>query len=122
MKVAPLCILVIMHTSAYAIEKMDCYGTEPFWDATIDNSQLVFSYDEKKRIYPLPTFEAPGGTNPDYITSVQARTKNGSAIGFIVNETCSDGMSDKQFPYSIYLFVNGRPFRGCCFSATHPIK
>jgi uncharacterized membrane protein len=132
-----------MHTPAYAIEKMDCGGTEPFWSAIIDDRELVFSYDLKKKIYPLPTFEAPGGTNPDYITSVQARTINSSIKGFIVNETqtfvgakddnsaptsveyeayCSDDMSDRRYPYSVHLFVDGTPYRGCCSSVKSSIK
>lgn len=35
---------------------------------------------------------------------------------------CSDGMSDRAFPYSIFLMVDGKPFVGCCSTDSNTFK
>jgi hypothetical protein len=73
--------------------------------------------------------------------SVQAKGKTGQLTGFVINETlmvladklgkapddrsafkayCSDGMSERGFPLSIHLIVDGKPYTGCCASASNP--
>jgi hypothetical protein len=33
---------------------------------------------------------------------------------------CSDGMSDRGYPFSIHLIVDGNTFTGCCSTSTSP--
>jgi uncharacterized membrane protein len=143
MRMPILCIIALMQTSAYAIEKMECLGTEPFWGASINDRQLVLDFAGDKKTYPIPTFKAAAGTGPDYVTSIQARNRTSSVVAFVVNENlmivadkngkappenveyqayCSDGMSDRAFPYSIFLMVDGKPFVGCCSTGSNPFK
>jgi uncharacterized membrane protein len=119
MKLALLWILVLVCSSAYAIEKMDCLGTEPFWDATLTDGQVVLELFEATKRYS-PIYRPPAGTNPDYVMSLQARNRTSNLTAFVVKETCSDDMSDRAYPFSIYLIVDGKPYRGCCSTASNP--
>ena len=140
---AMLCLFALIQTSAYAIEKIDCLGTEPFWGASIEDRQLVLDFAGNRKTYPSPAFKAAEGTSPDYVMTVQARSRGSNVVAFVVNETgmvvadnngnappkhveykayCSDGMSDRAFPYSIFLMVDGKPFVGCCSTSSNPPK
>jgi uncharacterized membrane protein len=124
MKLALLCILLLVRSSAYAIEKMDCLGTEPFWDATLTDGQVVLEISTKAtKRYPTPIYRPAAGTNPDYVMSLQARNRTSNITAFVVKEACSDDMSDRVYPFSIYLMVDGKPYRGCCSKASNsPIE
>ena len=107
-----------------SIEKLECGGTEPFWNGVLTDQQITFELSgTTTRTYPKPTY-APAAGAPN-VTSIQATEKTGQLTGFVVNETppsyCSDGMSPRGFPFSVHLIVDGKPYTGCCASASHPI-
>jgi hypothetical protein len=83
----------------------------------------------------------PQAHPPDFVMSVQAKSRTSNLTAFVVNETvmtvadkdgrtptdptayrayCSDGMSDRGFPFSIHLIVDGKAHTGCCSTATRP--
>jgi uncharacterized membrane protein len=134
-------ILFLTSNSAFAMEKMQCGGTEPFWDVTLTDQLVIFDLSGDRKAFIQPVFAPATGASGDYVTSVSAKGKTGQITGFIVNETlmiladergrlpsdrftykayCSDGMSDRGFPFSIHLMVDGKPYTGCCANASHP--
>lgn len=137
----PLLVLLLIPGSAYAIEKIECGGTEPFWDATLTNGQVTFKLADARQIALTPVYRPAAGASENYVLSVQARNRTNSLTGFVVNENlmgindkngrgpalslgynayCSDGMSDRGFPFSVHLFVDGKPYTGCCETQSHP--
>jgi uncharacterized membrane protein len=133
--------VLLIANPALAVEKLECGGTEPFWSGVLTDQQITFELSGTTRAYPKPTYAPATGTSADYVMSVRAKGKTGHLTGFVVNETlmfladkhgkapddrftfeayCSDGMSDRGFPFSIHLIVDGKPYTGCCASASNP--
>ncbi len=80
-------------------------GTEPFWDLTIGR-ELVFT-DRGNNVSVLePTPRVRRGT--------AGETYFGRRLSVaLVHGPCSDGMSDRIYPDSAYVTVDGRTYRGC---------
>ena len=134
--------LVGLGTSAGAIEKLKCVGTEPFWDATFTDRRATFNIDQSLRDYPAPTYKPARGSSWRYAVSVTAHKGRSTLLAFIVEVTglpildrhakeapssndayhayCSDSMSEHGYPYIINLFLDGTPYTGCCTTASNP--
>ena len=134
--------LVILQCPAYSIERMRCGGTEPFWDVQLSDSQVIFSVPgERRAIYTAPRYRAARGASIDFVMSVRATRGRSTLIAFVVNEGqmtvadkygsapsdpdayrvyCSDGMSDRGYPFSIHLIVDDSAYTGCCSTSTSP--
>jgi uncharacterized membrane protein len=135
-------VLILQH-SAYSLERIDCGGTEPFWDAKLSDTQVIFalSGSGRRTIYPTPRYRPAAGASIDFVRSVRATRGRSTLIAFIVNEGlmkvadksgnapsdpeayrayCSDGMSDRGYPLSIYLIVDDNVYTGCCSTAAAP--
>jgi uncharacterized membrane protein len=48
MKWLSLPLLALLSNVATAFEKMNCFGTEPFWDAIITDNQITFKLESTK--------------------------------------------------------------------------
>jgi uncharacterized membrane protein len=139
---AGIALLILQH-SAFSIEKMECSGTEPFWDAQLSDSQVDFypGGGGRKTIYPAPLYSAARGAAIGFVMSVRAKRGRSTLVAFVVNERemivadkkgktptdpdaysayCSDGMSDRGYPFSIHLIVDGTAYTGCCSTAASP--
>ncbi len=80
-------------------------GTEPFWDLEIGRD-LVFTDRGNNVSVSQPAPPPINGTaGPIYRT--QRLEVN------ITRTQCSDGMSDRMYPDTVQLIVDGRPYRGC---------
>jgi len=136
---AAIAIVLLQHP-AYPVD-MKCSGTEPFWDAQLSDKQIIFGLaDGRKVIYVAPHYRAAAGASPDFVLHVSAKRGNASLIAFIVNENlmvvfdknsksldqdtakayCSDAMSDRGYPFSIHLLVDGTAYTGCCSTTASP--
>lgn len=80
-------------------------GTEPFWDLEI-GGELVFADRGMDLVVrqpaPLPIANSNGET---------WRTPRIQAT--IIRIRCSDGMSDRTYPDTVEVLVDGRRYRGC---------
>jgi uncharacterized membrane protein len=104
--------------SACAFETLDCGGTEPFWDAKLYDTRVEFS--EAGRItnaYRRPTYGHARGSS---VLTVRAKRASSSFSAFVVDAACSDGMSDREYPLSIYVFLDAEAFAGCCSTLRRP--
>jgi heat shock protein HslJ/uncharacterized membrane protein len=80
-------------------------GTEPFWDLTIGRD-LVFTDRGNNNQVVQPT--------PPVQIGVAGEIYNTPRINVnIVHARCSDGMSDRNYPDTIQVRVEGRDYRGC---------
>lgn len=80
-------------------------GTEPFWNLLIDEHDLTFSQPET----PLVT-----QPTPRVIIGIAGEIYQTPRINVnIVHARCSDGMSDRVYPDTVQVTVDGRRLNGC---------
>lgn len=80
-------------------------GTEPFWSVTLEGRTM--------------RYEAPGQrgfsvTKPRPITGFNGESYRTRRLSVdITHVPCSDGMSDRRYPDTVRVTVNGRKLQGC---------
>ncbi|WP_118857039.1 hypothetical protein [Sphingomonas mesophila] len=86
-------------------------GTEPFWDLVITNT-MTFT-DRGNDVTPVlePTPRPIHGFAGDIYQTPRIHVN-------IVHARCSDGMSDRVYPDSVQVTVDGRDYRGCGAAAS----
>lgn len=89
-------------------------GTEPFWGGEISGTDARYSTPD----------------NPDGTTFTVARFAGNNGLGFtgalegapfdltITPGECSDGMSDRTYPYTATLLLGGNQRNGCAYTDT----
>ncbi|MGI8931129.1 MAG: META domain-containing protein [Sphingomicrobium sp.] len=80
-------------------------GTEPFWDLEIGRDLIFTDRGNDLRVVQ-PTPRPINGTAGE-IYRTQRLDVN------IVHSRCSDGMSDRTYPDTVTVRVDGREYRGC---------
>ncbi len=92
-------------------EPLRALGTEPFWALDIDSTGLRFTTPDDtsgKRFPPNAPTPMAGDTlvwmAESDLTAVHVR---------IWPEPCSDGMSDRSYPWTAIVRVAGTTYRGC---------
>jgi uncharacterized membrane protein len=91
-----------------------CKGNEPFWQLQISEKEnLIDFYDpmqQKTTHFPYSKQEIKDGILQ--YNSKDEKLKNNILIK-IKKERCSDGMSEKQYDYSVEVVLNGSNYKGC---------
>ena len=89
-----------------------CAGTEPFWGIQISDSTILFSSPEQRERwrYENPIFF---GMGLGYMT----RDLAGNRVSIVIRRgNCSDGMSERAYPYSVTVTRGTSTLRGCAYS------
>ena len=86
-------------------------GTEPFWAARIEGRCVTYSHPEDQdgtRVWTRFTPDPKGG-------GTWSGALGGRLFELIVRPApgCSDGMSDRRYPYAAEVAVHGERRRGC---------
>ena len=81
-------------------------GTEPFWNLLIDERHLTFIQPDAQPITQPTPRVINGFAGPIY----QTPRIN---VNVVLNQRCSDGMSDRVYPDRVQVTVDGRRFEGC---------
>ena len=80
-------------------------GTEPFWNLLIDPINLTFTQPDAQPILQR---------TPNSIIGVAGEIYQTPRINVnIVHARCSDGMSDRIYPDTVQVTVDGQQFKGC---------
>ena len=95
-----------------------CSGTEPFWSMRLSQDDAVYSNIEGA-IYPMSIRGAQVAEGrPNFPVHIGYAGAGASGNVVIAPESCSDGMSDRDYPWRIELLLGtegGRRFQlGCC--------
>ena len=80
-------------------------GTEPFWDLTI-GPHMTFTDRGNNVSVAEPTPPAQNGVAGEMYNGRRLRVN-------IVHARCSDGMSDRTYPDTVQVTVDGRRYNGC---------
>ena len=90
-------------------------GTEPFWDLTIGRD-ITFNDRGTGLTVVQPTPQAINGVAGEIYRTQRLEVN-------ITHSRCNDGMSDRTYPDTVQVYVDGRLYRGCggAASASDPL-
>ena len=91
-------------------------GTEPFWGGQVSASELTYTTPENPdgQKITVERFAGRGGI-------AFSGTLGSDALDLVVTEgQCSDGMSDRAYPFTVTLTIGKDQRSGCAWSQQHP--
>ncbi len=95
-----------------ADEMVKFTGTEPFWGGQVTGASLVYSTPENAAGDTIDVARVAQGDSVVFRSVL-----GGQAFVLTVRAgECSDGMSDRRYPFSAVLDVRGERRRGCAWS------
>ena len=97
-------------------EEFRVVGTEPFWGMSVSKRGIVYSTpDSKPRSFPYTAPINAQGRPADLVRVYRLQGKPNTNNVLVINKvaTCSDSMSDKQYPYSATLILDNTVREGC---------
>lgn len=94
---------------------MQCGGTEPFWSMSISEREMKVNIMSGAQ-FTVPVNMRQQSANSTTIAVVAGMRGTASTTALLEKvENCSDGMSDKNYPYTITAILNGQQVvSGCC--------
>ena len=99
-------------------EVISALGTEPFWSAKVEGATLTWSTPdniEGTRI-AVTRFAGNGGLGI-------SGTLDGEPLQMAVTPgACSDGMSDRTYPFTVTLNIGNAQFNGCAYTDRQPFE
>jgi uncharacterized membrane protein len=93
------------------VRRMRAIGTEPFWNARVDGRCVTYSHPDDQagtRVWTRHTAGAGGGG-----TWTGALGGRRFELRIRPQPGCSDGMSDRRYPFAAEILVGGEQRRGC---------
>jgi len=107
------------HTPFSAIaenEKIRILGTEPFWGGDVIGALLTYSTPELPAGTPVPVKRFAGRGGLSYSGELE-----GKALTIAVTPgACSDGMSDRTYPFAVTLQIGTETRNGCGWTERQP--
>ena len=97
------------------VEEFTAVGTEPFWSLTISRNGIVYSTPDAKSVkYP---YIAPKAALSRPLDLLRVYKLTGKTSGFLVIKKgdCSDGMSDRVYPYDATVILGNQVLEGCAY-------
>lgn len=96
-------------------EEFIVLGTEPFWSVTVTKkSGIVYSSPENRKLtFPYVAPLKAAGRPPDLLRVYRLRGRANNMLIIKKVNACSDGMSDKNYPYSATLILGNTVLEGC---------
>jgi uncharacterized membrane protein len=109
--------LAASEASAY---RLQCSGTEPFWGIQVEDQHVTVQLEGEKnvRYFGVRTRES-AGMAAGYSFKIEAsRGRGAKRVSLAVlrdsRDQCSDGMSEREYPYHVQADVDGMLLSGCC--------
>ncbi len=86
-------------------------GTEPFWGAEIVDGTMMYNTPEniEGRRFAVTRFAGRGGL------SFSGKIDGAQVDALITPGECSDGMSDRVYPYTATIEIGGEQRLGCAY-------
>lgn len=91
-------------------------GTEPFWGGTISAGEMVYSTPENQEGDTSAVRRFAGNNGLGFSGSL-----NGTPLDMTVTPgACSDGMSDRSYPFTVTLRLGDEQRSGCAWTDRTP--
>ena len=84
---------------------LDARGTEPFWSLQIRKKSLVLQRPDASKL-TLPN-DGP------FMENGKVTWAEGKLVAFFTEAACSDGMSDKTYPFTAEVQAGQDTYKGC---------
>lgn len=101
-----------------ADETLRFTGTEPFWGGDVTGTSLTYSTieDQDGTVIEVERFAGRGGIS-------YGGKLDGRDFEMTVTELgCSDGMSDRTYPFTITLLIGDETRNGCGWTGSKPFE
>lgn len=93
-------------------------GTEPFWGGEVAGGVLTYATPENPQGAAIAVERFAGRAGLSF-----SGTLDGEALDMTVTQgSCSDGMSDRRYPFVVTLRLGGAMRSGCAWSDAHPFS
>lgn len=88
-------------------------GTEPFWGGSVTGAALTYTTPEQPKGAAIAVQRFAGNNGLSFSGKLGEQ-----AFDMAVTEApCSDGMSDRTYPFTVTLYVGGEMRSGCGWTA-----
>ncbi len=99
-----------------ANETIRLVGTEPFWGGTVSGSSFLYTSLENQAGETIAVRRFAGNSGLGF-----SGTRGGQPVDLAITRgTCSDGMSDRSFPYTATLRFGTEQRSGCAWTDREP--
>lgn len=95
-----------------ADETIRFVGTEPFWGGTISGGEMIYSTPENQAGDKIAVRRFAGNNGLGFSGSLDGRAVDMT----ITPGSCSDGMSDRTFPFTATLKLGEEQRNGCAWT------
>ena len=93
-------------------------GTEPFWNGSIEGGTATYATPENPDGTRFAVERFSGLNGAGY-----SGTLDGATFDLTITPgTCSDGMSDRSYPFTATLLVGGEMREGCAWTDRQPFS
>lgn len=93
-------------------------GTEPFWGGQVKGMVLTYTTPRKPDGETITVERFAGRNGLSYSGALGGK----SFIMAVTPGECSDGMSDRTYPFTVTLEIDGETRNGCAWSDTHEFR
>ncbi len=91
-------------------------GTEPFWNVTITGDAARYSNPEHPEGFDFAVTRFAGNNGLGFSGTLFAEPFTAT----LTPGTCSDGMSDRRFPFVATIALGGETLEGCGYTTSQP--
>ncbi|MFD2580695.1 COG3650 family protein [Novosphingobium colocasiae] len=99
-----------------ASETVFLSGTEPFWSGKVEGNMLTYTTPEKPDGVQIPIERFAGRGGLSFGGELEGKHLT-IALG---PDDCSDGMSDRHYPFAATLQLGDETRMGCGWTTAHP--
>ena len=99
-----------------AEEEFRFRGTEPFWGGEVTGTAMTYRTPERPEGVPVTVSRFNGRGGFSYSGKLEGETFTMA----VTPGQCSDGMSDRTYPFVVMFQRGKQELHGCAWSASHP--
>ncbi len=91
-------------------------GTEPFWTLQIESDEAVWTTPDNQPGTRFAVKRFPGNGGLGFTGTLDGKP----LAATLTPGKCSDGMSDRSFPFVATIALGGETFEGCGYTTSQP--